>query len=159
MSRLHRIPLLLLSFALLSCSPNAASCTPCTGGLTFVLDRIAGSLSRGTTTELSICVDGRCTPTKVTRDAASSSAFVKVDGLSGGGDHTITVKSTDGPTINGTYTGKIAVVDQKPGGKACTAGCKVGVVRVDDDGTPVPGVPSSPTTTAPAAGVTTTVAG
>ena len=149
----------MLSFALLSCSPNAASCTPCASGLTFVLDRIAGSLSRGTSTEISICVDGRCTPTKVTRDAASGSVFVKVADLSGDRDHTITVKSTDGQTIDGTYTGKIPVVDQKPGGKACTTGCKVGVVRVDDHGTPVPGVPVTPTTTAPAAGATTTVAG
>ena len=161
MLRLRRSSVLVLSLVMLACSPNSTSCKPCKSGLTFVLDRIAGSLSRGTTADITICVDGHCTPETVTRDAASHSVFVPVDGIGGGGEHTITVMSKDGPVLNGKYNGKISVVDDRPGGNSCTSGCKLGVVRVNDDGTPVPGVPPTATTTSVAAAgqTSTTTAG
>jgi hypothetical protein len=144
---MRRVFVVVVSLALVACSPNASSCKPCKSGLTFVLDRIAGSLSRGTSTNLVLCVDETCNDVTVSRDAATHSAFLEVGGLGGGGDHTITVKSKDGSTIDGAYRGKIEVVDNRPGGSKCPSLCKVGVVKVDDKGAPVPGVPGAASTT------------
>ena len=146
----------LLALVLVACSPNA-SCKPCKSGLTFVLDRIAGSLSRGTQTDISICVDGTCTTETVTRDAASHSVFVEAGGLGGKSVHTITVGSTSGSAIGGSYKGPIEVIDNSSGAK-CSSVCKVGVVMVEDNGTPVPGVPSKSTPT-PSLAPSTTVPG
>ena len=134
----------LLALVLVACSANASSCKPCKSGLTFVLDRIAGSLSRGTQADISICVDGNCKTEIVTRDASSHSVFVEAGGLGDRSDHTITVRSKSGSTIDGSYKGPIEVIDNSSGAK-CSNVCKVGVVKVEDNGTPVPGVPSKPT--------------
>jgi len=154
MSRARLGVLVLLTFALVGCSPNS-SCKPCKSGLTFVLDQIAGSLSRGTQADLAICVDGTCTNQTVTRDAASHSVFIGVGGLGGKGDHTITVRSKTGSTVDGSYKGPIEVIDNSAGGK-CANVCKVGVVKVGDNGTPVPGAPSKATPTSSTASSTTT---
>jgi hypothetical protein len=154
MFRLRLGVVLLLALVLVACSANA-SCKPCKSGLTFVLDRIAGSLSRGTQADISICVDGTCKTETVTRDAASHSVFVEAGGLGGKSVHTITVRSKSGTTIDGSYTGPIEMIDNSSSAK-CSNVCKVGVVKVEDNGTPVPGVPSkatassvAPSTTAP----------
>jgi hypothetical protein len=145
MSRARLGVLALLTFALVACSPNS-SCEPCKSGLTFVLDQIAGSLSRGTQADIAICVDGTCNSQTVTRDAASHSVFIGVGGLGGKGDHTITVRSKNGSTIDGSYKGPIEVIDNSAGVK-CSHVCKVGVVKVEDNGTPVPGAPAKATPT------------
>lgn len=158
----RRITVAALAFVLFACSPND-SCpkVTCKAGVSFLFKDIAGGLAAGGKVPLKVCVDGTCKDLTVTRADADSRQFIEVGGLGGDGDHTITVAATGGRALKGEYKGKLATVAGQPDGAACPGACAIATVRVGEDGTITPGVPTptAASTTVAGAAPTTTAGG
>ena len=127
--------------------------TPCQKGITFYVSELAGSLSPGSSEQISLCFDGDCKEVTISRKDVGGTTFVKFPGFGSGGDHTLTL--TGPGSLSGEFKGEVPVLDQSPGGACAT--CAMGVVKVGADGSLTPGqVPASTSTTA---GPTTTSGG
>lgn len=141
----RRLALAVCALSLVGCSNCDGKCT---GGITFAVAEVAGSLARGSNEPLHICFDGTCKDVTVTREQVGGSVFVPFSGIGKNGDHDITVTGVG--SFKGEYKGKLTSYVQKPGG-GCSS-CALATVKIAADGQLTPGVPV-------VAATTTTVAG
>jgi hypothetical protein len=136
----RRSALAVVALALVACSNCNAQCKE---GITFYVAELAGSLSRGGTEPLHICLDGNCQDTTVTRSNVGGSIFVAFSGVGKAIDHDLTVTGVG--AFKGEYKGKIPSYTQDPGG-SCKV-CALATVKIGADGTMSPSVPAARSTT------------
>jgi hypothetical protein len=154
---LRRFSVLLVAVVLVSCSSSACPTTKCTGGITFYVAEVAGSLARGTSEPLHICFDSTCQDVVISRANAGGTIFVPFSGVGTDVVHDITV--TGAGALKGDYKGKLAGYIQKPNGAACAGSCALASVKIGADGTLTPGIPAAPTTSTSVAAVDSTSQG
>jgi hypothetical protein len=150
---LRRIALVVVAFALVACSDCSSKCKE---GITFYVAEVAGALSRGGTEPVTICFDGSCQDTTITREQVGGSVFLPFKGVGKNIEHDLTVTGVG--AFKGEYKGKLPSYLQDPGGSCST--CALATVKIGATGTLTPAVPApqNTTTTVGVAAPTTTVA-
>lgn len=141
------IPRFAILFGLLllaSCSSGTCPTAKCTGGITFYVADIVGSLARGTNERLQICFDATCRDVTLSRANSTGTIFLAFAGVGTDAVHDITV--TGAGSAKGTYKGKLASYLQKPNGATCAGRCALASVRIGNDGKVTPGTPAVPST-------------
>ena len=148
---LRRLTVVGFALALVACGDCDS---PCKEGITFHVGDVAGALSAGGQEPVTICFDGDCKETTITRDDSGGSIFLPFKGVGNDDDHALTVTGTG--ALKGEYDGKIFAYFQDPGGDCKT--CALATVKFGADGTLTPAILAPENTTSTAATAATTTA-
>jgi hypothetical protein len=154
---LRRAACVFVACVLVSCSSGSCPTAKCTGGITFYVADVAGSLARGTSEPLHICFDSACRDVVISRANAGGTIFVPFSGVGTDVVHDITV--TGSGSLKGEYNGKLASYVQQPNGAACAGSCALASVKIAADGALTPGTPAAPATSTSVGSVTSTSLG
>jgi len=154
---LRRAAVVFVALVLVSCSSSSCPTAKCTGGVTFFVAEVAGSLARGTTEPLHICFDSSCQDVVISRANAGGTIFVPFSGVGTDAVHDITV--TGAGSLKGEFKGKLASYVQRPNGANCAGSCALASVKIGADGALTPGTPAAPATSTSVGAVTSTSQG